>query len=90
MVQLKPDQLRRLTSKTSKCEIITLICECLLSVVNGNVPVKIASIERFETAYKFLIIPKTSVVKNCAIFLSREGFHLVRKILYFCYKYVTT
>ena len=40
MVQLKPDQLRRLIRKTSNSEIITLICECLLNVVNGNVPVK--------------------------------------------------
>ena len=52
MMQLKPDQLRRLTKKTSNCEIITLICEWLLNVVNGNVPVKIANIERFETAHK--------------------------------------
>ena len=51
MVQLKPDQLRRLIRKTSNREIITVICECLLNVVNGNVPVKIANIERFETAY---------------------------------------
>ena len=82
MVQLKPDQLRRLFRKTSNREIITL--------VNGNVPVKIANIERFETAYKYLITPKTSVVKKRAIILSKEGFHLVRQILYFCYKYLTT
>ena len=90
MVQLKPDQLRRLIRKTSNREIITLICECLLNVVNGNVPVKIANIERIETAYKYLITPKTSVVKKRAIILSKEGFHLVRQILYYCYKYLTT
>ena len=54
MVQLKPDQLRRLIRKTSICEIITLICQCLLNVVNGTVAVKHASIERFEAAYKSL------------------------------------
>ena len=42
MVQLTPDQLRQLIRKTSNLEIIALICECLLNVVNGNVPVKIA------------------------------------------------
>ena len=68
MVQLKPDQLRRLIRKTSNREIVTLICECLLNVVNGNVPVIIAKIERFETAYKFLITPKTSIVKTCDYF----------------------
>ena len=93
MVQLKPDQLRRLIRKTSNREIKTLICECLLNVVNGNVPVKIANIEQFETAYKYLITPKTSVVKKRALYfiiLSKEGFHLVRQKLYFCYKYLTT
>ena len=90
MVQLTPDQLRRLDKKTSNREIITLICECLLNVVNGNVPFKIANIERFETAYKYFITPKTTVVKNRAIILSKEGFHLVRQKHYFRYKYLTT
>ena len=57
--------------------------EMYRNVVNGN-------IERFETAYKYLITPKTSVVKKLAIILSKEGFHLVRQKLYFCYKYLTT
>ena len=52
MVQLKPDQLRRLIRKTPNREITTIICECLLNVFNGNVPIKVANIERFETAYK--------------------------------------
>ena len=90
MVQLTPDQLRRLLRKTSNREIITLIWECLLNVVNGNLPVKIANIERFETAYKFLITPKTSVIKKRAIILSKEGFCVVRQIICFCYKYLTT
>ena len=64
--------------------------DCMSRYVNGNVPVKIANIERFETAYKYLITPETSVVKKRAIILSKEGFHLVRQILYFCYKYLTT
>ena len=90
MVQLTPDQLRRLIRKTSNREIITFICEYLVNVVNGNVPVKIATIERFETAYKYLITPKPCVVKKRAIILSKEGFHLVRQILDFSYKYVTS
>ena len=64
MVQLTPDQLRRLIRKTSNREIKKVICECSLKVVNGNVPVKIAKIKRFETAYKYLITPKTSVIKK--------------------------
>ena len=80
MVQLKPDHLRRLIRKTSNREIITLICDCLLNVVNGNIP------ERFETADKYLVTPKTSVFEKCLIILNKERSHLVRQILYFCYK----
>ena len=86
MVQLKPDHLRRLIRKTSNREIITLICDCLLNVVNGNIPVKVASIERFKTADKYLVTPKTSVFEKCLIILNKERSHLVRQILYFCYK----
>ena len=83
MVQLKPDHLKRLIRKTSNREIITLICECLLNVVNGNITVKIANIERFETADKYLVTPKTSVFEKCLIFLNKEHLHLVRQI--FCF-----
>ena len=68
MVQLKPDQLRQFFRKTSKREIITRICEWLLKVVDRNVPVKIANIQQFETAYNYLITLKTSVVKTRAVF----------------------
>ena len=64
MVQLTPVELRQLTRKTSNGEIITLICECLLKVITGNAPIKIVNIERFETAYKYLITPEASVVKK--------------------------
>ena len=74
MVQLTPDQVKRLIGKTSNREIIALICECLLNVVNGNVPVKIANINQFETAYKYFTNPKTSVVKKRAIVLSETVF----------------
>ena len=67
MLQLKPDQLRQLIRKISNRGIITLICECLLNAVNGNAPVKIANIERFETTYKYLITSKTSVVEKASI-----------------------
>ena len=90
MVQLKPDHLKRLIRKTSNREIITLICECLLNVVNGNITVKVANIERFETADKYLVTPKTRVFEKCLIILNKEHLHLVRQILCFCYKYLTT
>ena len=50
MVQLKPEQLKRLIRKNFNRDIITLICEYLLVRVNGNVLVTIANIEQLEAA----------------------------------------
>ena len=87
MVRLQPDQLIR---KTSNREIIIFICECLPNVVNGNIPNKIVNIEQIETAYKYLITPKTFVVKKRAINLIKEGFHLVRQIRIFVFVTITS
>ena len=90
MVQLNPTQLRGfIRKKTSNSQIISVVCECLLNVVNGNVPVSIPNLNKFETAYKILINPKTSPEKKRAIILSKQGFYLIRQILHFCFKYLT-
>ena len=90
MVQLNPTQLRGfIRKKTSNSQIISVVCECLLNVVNGNVPVSIPNLNKFETAYTILINPKTSPEKKRAIILSKQGFYLIRQILYFCFKYLT-
>ena len=50
MVQLNPSQLRSFIRKTINPRVISVICECLLNVVNGNVSVNIPNIENFEVA----------------------------------------
>ena len=69
MVQLNPTQLRGfIRKKTSNSQIISNVCECLLNVVNGNVPVSIPNINKFETAYKILINPKKSPEKKTSYY----------------------
>ena len=65
MVQLNPTQLRGfIRKKTSNSQIKPVVCECLLNVVNGNVPVSFPNLNKFERIYKTLFNPKTSPEKN--------------------------
>ena len=68
--------------------LISVICECLLNVVNGNVSVNIPNIENFQVAYKLLISRKTKLERKRAIILTKQGFNLIRLILYFWYRYL--
>ena len=61
MVQLNPSQLRSFIRKTTNPRVISVICECLLNVVNGNVSVNNPNIENFEVVYKLLFSPKTKL-----------------------------
>ena len=88
MVQLNPSQLRSFIRKTSNRNVISVICECLLNVVNGNVRVNIPNIHNFEEIYKLLINPETNPDRKQAVVLSKQGFNLVRHILYFCFIYL--
>ena len=68
MVQLIPSQLRIFIRKSPSTQVISVVCECLLIVVNGNVPVSIPNLNNFEETYKILINPKTSLEKNQLLF----------------------
>ena len=88
MVQLNPSQRRSFIRKTTNPQVISIMCECVLNVVNGNVSVIIPNIENFVVACKLLICRKTKLERKRAIILAKQGFNLVRLILYFCYRYL--
>ena len=84
MVHLNPTELRGfIRKKTSNSQVISVVCECLRNSVNGNVPVSLPNLNKFERAYKILINPKTSPEKKRAIILSKQGFYLIRHTLIF-------
>ena len=71
MVQFNPSQLRSFIRKTTNPQVISVICECLLNVFNGNVWVNIPNIENFEVAYKLLISRKIKLERKRAIILTK-------------------
>ena len=83
MVQLNPSQLQSFFRKSSNTQIISVVCECLLNVVNGNVPVSITNLNNFEEKYRNLINPEMSLEKNSPVILSKQIFYLIIHILFF-------
>ena len=61
MVHLNPSQLRSFIRKSSNTPVISVVCDCLINVVNGNVPVSIPILNIFEQRNNILINPKTSL-----------------------------
>ena len=74
LVQMNPSQLRSFIRKASNSQVITVVCECWLKVVNGNVPVSIPKFINFEETYINLNNPKTSLKKNQLLFWLNKDF----------------
>ena len=89
MVQLNPFQIRSPVGKSSNTQVISVICKCMLKVINGNLPVSIPNLNNFEETHKVLINPKTGLEKKSAAILSKQGFYLNGNIFCFCLKYLT-
>ena len=88
MAQLKPDQLKLFMRETFKLQdhnnYLRKFAQCS--------PLKTYPLksQTSNDLRQFFNHSKTSVVKQHAIFLSKESFHLVRQLIYFYYKFFTT
>ena len=47
--------------KTAPNKFINFLCECLLNIVNGNVPVNKTKLEGYEESFKTLLSIQTSL-----------------------------
>ena len=73
--------------KTAPNKFIKFLCECLLNVVNGNVPVNKIKLECYQKALKTLLSNQTSL-KQKRILLAKET-ELVIIVEFSCYRYLT-
>ena len=82
MVQLNASRLLGFIRKSSKTQVISVACECLLNLFNVNVPVAIRNRKSISDSTQC----KTTLEKISAVILSKQGFYLISYILYFCLK----
>ena len=66
---------------------IKFLCECLLNIVNGNVPIRKSFVEGYEKSIKKLLSRQTSLKEKRQLF-ARET-DLVKTVGYACQRYLT-
>ena len=70
--------------KTAPNKFIKFLCECLLNIVNGNVPVNKTKFEGYEKSFKTLLSNQTSLKLKRKL-LAKET-KLVRIVGFSCYR----
>ena len=68
-------------------KFIKFLCECLLNIVNGNVPIRKSVVEGYEKSFKKLLSRQTSLKEKRQLF-ARET-DLVKIVGFACYRYLT-
>ena len=65
---------------------IKFLCECLLNIVNGNVPIRKSVVEGYKKSFKKLLSRQTSLKEKRQLF-ARET-DLVKIVGFACYRYL--
>ena len=66
-------------------KFIKFLCECLLNIVNGNVPIRKSVVEGYEKSFRKLSSRQTSLKEKR---FARET-DLVKIVGFACYRYLT-
>ena len=66
---------------------IKFFCECLLNIVNGNVPIRKSFVEGYEKSFRKLLSRQTSLKEKRQLF-ARET-DLVKTVGFACHRYLT-
>ena len=85
MLELSDSNFRKFLKEASK-SFINILCECLLNVINGNVPVNKQLLTNEEDSFQQLLSKGTSLTKKRFI-LARKS-QLIKAIAFWCYLYL--
>ena len=85
MLELSDSNIRKFL-KEAPNSFINFLCECLLNVINGNVPVNKQLVTKQEDSFKQLLSTETSVKKKRFI-LARKS-ELIKAKGFSCYLYL--
>ena len=85
MLELSESNFRKFL-KEAPNSFINFLCECLLNVINGNVPLKSQLLKNQEDSIQQLLSKETSV-KTKRYILARKS-ELIKAIGFSCYLYL--
>ena len=85
MLELPESNLRKFL-KQAPNSFINFLCECLLNVINGNVPVNKQLLKNQEKLFQQLLSKKTSLEKKRNVLAKKS--ELIRALGLSCYIYL--
>ena len=85
MLELSDSNFRKFL-KEAPNSFINFLCECLLSVINGNVPVNKQLLKNQEDSFQQLLSKETSL-KRKRFNLTKKS-QLIKAIAFSCYLYL--
>ena len=85
MLELSDSNIRKFL-KEAPNSFINFLCECLLNVINGNLPVNKQLVTKQEDSFKQLLSKETSLKKKR--FISARKSELIKAIGFSCYLYL--
>ena len=85
MLELSESNFRKFV-KEAPNSFINFLCECLLNVINGNVPVKKQLPKNQEDSFQQLLSKETSLQKK--LFILAKKPELIKAIGFACYLYL--
>ena len=85
MLELADINFRKFLKEAPK-SFKNILCECLLNVINGNVPVNKQLLKNHEDSFQQLLSKETSLKKKRFI-LTRKS-QLIKAIAFSCYLYL--
>ena len=66
---------------------IKFLCDCLLNIVNGNVPIRKNFVEGYEKSFRKLLSRQTSLKEKRQLFLRETD--IVKTFGFACHRYLT-
>ena len=85
MLELPESKFRKFL-KQAPNSFINFLCECLLNVINGNVPVNKQLLKNQEKSFQQLVSKKTSLEKKQNVLAKKP--ELIRALGFSCYIYL--
>ena len=85
MLELPESNFRKFLKQAPNC-FLNFFCECLLNVINGNVPVNKKLFKNQEKSFQQLLSKKTSLEKKQNILAKKP--ELIRALGLSCYIYL--
>ena len=85
MLELSDSNFRKFL-KEAPNSFINFLCECLLNVINGNVPVNKQILKNQEDSFQQLLSEETSLKRKRFILTKKS--QLINEIAFSCYLYL--